>query len=59
MFWETKTPKKNPYISGNRNPKKLLIYQKMKKKVHPEKISYTPEKRNFLTPILRNFSYFL
>ena len=44
-------PKKLPYISGNRNPKKLLIFWEMRlsspssknnnKKNHPEKISYT------------------
>ena len=40
IFWETETPKKLPYISGNGNPKKLLTFQEVtfrpqkKKKKH-------------------------
>ena len=29
IFRETGTPKKTPYISGIRNPKKLLIFREM------------------------------
>ena len=65
------TPKKIPSISGNGNSKKLLLFQDMellsssskyKKKIHPKKSSYILlyfGKWNFLTPILRNISYFL
>ena len=53
---ETVTPQKNPYISGNGNPKKLLIFQEMEpfspnppkiEKIHPKKISYIFSKENF------------
>ena len=29
IFQEKKTPKKIPYILGNRNPKKLLVFQEV------------------------------
>ena len=48
IFRETETPTKTPYISGNQNPKKILIFWEMellspsskkKLKIHPEEIS--------------------
>ena len=65
---ETETPKKIPYITGNGNSKKLLIFWEMEpfsqgpkkiKEIHPEKYSLYFGKCNFLTLRLRNFLYFL
>ena len=59
IFQETKTLKKNPYISGNRNPKKLLIFLEIEffnpsskniNIIRPQKIRYILG--NFLTLIL-------
>ena len=52
------------FISGNRNPKKLLIFQEVTfpsgkiKRDYSWKVSYVSQKRNFLAPSLKNFLYF-
>ena len=66
IFWETETPKKISYISGNRNPKKLLVFQKMellspnsktKQKYVPRKFLIFQEME--LSSSNGNFFYFL
>ena len=72
IFRETETLKKIPYVSGNENPKKLLIFWKMelfspssKKilKIHPKKIPYIsgsnfPSLNSNKNPLLKRFLYF-
>ena len=61
-FQETETPKKNPYISGNGNPKKSFLYfGEWNFLVRPEKISYIsgnkkPEKISYIF-LKESFSY--
>ena len=62
----SRNPEKIPYISGNGNPKKLLIFREMelfsptsKNRKFLQKISHAQGKWNFLILILKNFLYFL